>query len=187
MPLGQSTTTRPGHYREPRFPRPATALAKYGRGRRWNPPPAGAPCRRGCAPCRRRARRSDRSSTALRHCERASANHRLLLLLLLLLLRLLFHVRLRLRLSLLLELLLRLFVTVRIAVGRRFGQLFHRLGGTELAVGPRRARRQYPGVLGPAALAGVDHPRSFDQRHPGQAAGQHPHVVTVVDRERPQG
>src|SRR6202012_5301342 len=152
MPLGQSTTTRPGHYREPRFPRPATALAKYGRGRRWNPPPAGAPCRRGCAPCHRRARRSDRSSTALRHCGRASANHRLVLLLLLL--RLLFQVRLRLRLSLLLELLLRLFrfFTVRIAVGRRFGQLLHNLGGTELTIGPRRARRQDPGVLGPPAL-----------------------------------
>ena len=42
--------------------------------------------------------------------------------------------RLRLRLSLLLELLLRLLrpFTVRIAVGRRFGQLLHDLGGTEL-------------------------------------------------------
>src|SRR3984957_19295620 len=160
MPPGRSTTTRPVQYLEPQFPRPATALAKCGRGRRWNPRAAGAPGRRGCAPCRRRARRSDRSSTALRHCGRASANHRLLLLLLL---RLLFQDRLRLRLSLLLELLLRLLrlYAVRFAVGRRFGQLLDNLGGTELTVGRRRARRQYPGVLGAAALAGIDHSRPF--------------------------
>ena len=50
----------------------------------------------------------------------------------------------------------------------------------------RRARRQHPGVLRAAALAGVDHQRALRQRDAGQAAGQHPHVVTVVDRERPQ-
>src|SRR5689334_18118563 len=45
---------------------------------------------------------------------------------------------------------------------------------------------EHPGVLGSAALGGVHHERALGQRDPGQAAGQHPHVVTVVDRERPQ-
>ena len=47
-------------------------------------------------------------------------------------------------------------------------------------------RDQHPGVLGPAALAGVDHQLALGQRDPGQAAGQHPDVVAVVDRERAQ-
>ncbi len=44
----------------------------------------------------------------------------------------------------------------------------------------------HPGVLGAAALAGVHHERPLGQRHPGQAAGQQPDIVAVVDRERPQ-
>ena len=48
------------------------------------------------------------------------------------------------------------------------------------------ARRQHPGVLGAAALAGVDDQLALGQRDPGQAAGQHPDVVAVVDRERAQ-
>ena len=49
---------------------------------------------------------------------------------------------------------------------------------------PRRA--EHPGVLGAAALAGVDHQLALGQRDPGQPAGQHPDLVAVVDRERPQ-
>ncbi|CFE53370.1 Uncharacterised protein [Mycobacterium tuberculosis] len=35
-------------------------------------------------------------------------------------------------------------------------------------------------------MAGVDHPGTLNQRHSGQPARQHPYLVTVVDRERPQ-
>ena len=45
---------------------------------------------------------------------------------------------------------------------------------------------QHPGVLGTAALAGVHDQRAFLERHPGQAAGQDPDVVAVVDGERAQ-
>jgi hypothetical protein len=41
-----------------------------------------------------------------------------------------------------------------------------------------------PGVLAATALAAVDHQLSLGQRHPGQAARQHPDVVAAVHRER---
>src|SRR5690349_1588474 len=51
---------------------------------------------------------------------------------------------------------------------------------------PARRGGQHPGVLGTAALAGVDDQAPLPQRHPGQPAGQHPYLRAVVDRERPQ-
>src|SRR4029453_13183800 len=42
-------------------------------------------------------------------------------------------------------------------------------------------RGEHPGVLGAAALAGVDDQAPFPQRHPGQPAGQHPDPLAVVD------
>ena len=50
------------------------ACGRRGRCRRSRPRAAGAPRRRGCGPCRRRARRSGRSSTATRRCGRASVS-----------------------------------------------------------------------------------------------------------------
>ncbi len=43
-----------------------------------------------------------------------------------------------------------------------------------------------PGVLRPAALAGVDHELSLGKRHTGQTSREHPDVVAVVDREGTQ-
>ena len=45
---------------------------------------------------------------------------------------------------------------------------------------------QHPGVLGAAALAGVHDQAALGQGHPGEAAGQHPHLLAVVHREGPQ-
>ncbi len=70
--------------------------------------------------------------------------------------------------------------------GHRAGQRAHHLGAAQLAGGHRSPRRKHPGVLRTAALAGIDHPRPLDQGGAGQAAGQHPHLVAVVDGERPQ-
>ena len=56
--------------------------------------------------------------------------------------------------------------TSRVGAGRRTGD-----------------RDEHPGVLGPAALAGVDHQAAVGERHPGQAAGDHPDLAAVVDGE----
>nr|WP_254126906.1 hypothetical protein [Aquihabitans sp. G128] len=45
---------------------------------------------------------------------------------------------------------------------------------------------QHPRVLGTAALAGVHHQAALGQRHPGQAAGQDPDLLAVVDGEGAQ-
>ena len=68
------------------------------------------------------------------------------------------------------------------------------MGGPALTSGllARRQRGQrgppadHPGVLGAAPLAGVDHQPALLEGHPGQPAGQDPHVLAVVDREGPQ-
>ena len=49
---------------------------------------------------------------------------------------------------------------------------------------PVHGRAEHPGVLAAAALAAVDHQLALGQGDPGEPAGQHPDVVTVVDRER---
>ena len=59
-------------------------------------------------------------------------------------------------------------------------------GGTTERARDAPLAGEHPGVLRAAALAGVDDQRALDERHPGQAAGQHPHVVAVVHGERPQ-
>ena len=45
---------------------------------------------------------------------------------------------------------------------------------------------EHPGVLRPAALARVHDELALGQRDTGEAAGQHPHLVAVVDGERAQ-
>lgn len=50
----------------------------------------------------------------------------------------------------------------------------------------RGALGEHPGVLGAAALAGVDDQVALLEGDPGQAAGQDPDVVAVVDGEGTQ-
>ena len=65
---------------------------------------------------------------------------------------------------------------------------WRRLGVRAALVRRRLDRRagQHPGVLGAAAARGVHDQLALGERDPGQAAGQHPDPVAVVDRERPQ-
>ena len=49
-----------------------------------------------------------------------------------------------------------------------------------------RVPADHPGVLRAAALRAVDDEFALGQRHAGEAAGQHPDVVAVVDGERAQ-
>src|SRR5262245_29135344 len=45
---------------------------------------------------------------------------------------------------------------------------------------------QHPRVLGPAALAGIDHERAFLQRHPGQAPWHDANAIAPGQHERAQ-
>src|SRR6202035_936916 len=80
-----------------------------------------------------------------------------------------------------------LLVLVGTAVG--LGAAYRLRGERRCPAGfrvPARRGGQHPGVLGTAALVGVDDQAPLPQRHAGQPAGQHPYLCAVVDRERPQ-
>src|SRR6476659_822751 len=152
------TTRRAAAALAPRYPALAAASSTPGPGLRWNPRAVGAPSHRECGRCRRPAPRSGRSSTAIRRCAPTSDHHHLLLLLLLLLLLTrAAHRPQPLRLLLLLLLSRSVGPVLGLRALRRSRERPHHLGSGELTVGHRRARRQHPGVLGPAALTGVDH------------------------------
>src|SRR4029077_19626439 len=51
---------------------------------------------------------------------------------------------------------------------------------------PKSSLMQNPGVLGAAALAGIDHERAFLQRHARQPAGHDGGAVASREHERPE-